>query len=44
LKVMAVQKIGITNANREVNEEHHIPILLCSRPLLALERSRRSNL
>jgi len=41
---MAVQKIGIMNVNREVNEEYHIPILLCSRLLPALEHSRQPNL
>ena len=41
---MAMQKMEITDANREVNEEHRIPILLCSRPLPALEYLRHPNL
>ena len=34
----------ITNANIQVNEEHHVPTLLCSRPLPGLEHSRQPNL
>jgi len=38
LRTMAVQKIGIKDANK-ANEEHDIPTLLCSRPSPALEHS-----